>query len=86
VREIHEELGVGVQVGELVGDVVHNYPRKKIHLYAYLCRADSWDFTLTDHDDFKWVDDQTIGNHPLSAADRPLVASIFTRLNSQGSK
>jgi 8-oxo-dGTP diphosphatase len=36
-REIREELGVDVEVGELVYDTTHAYPDRTVALYFYRC-------------------------------------------------
>jgi mutator protein MutT len=36
-REVAEETGVAVRVGELVGALCHAYPDRRVALYAYLC-------------------------------------------------
>ncbi len=37
-RELREELGTEVDVGELFEEVVHRYPTKTVHLRFYVCR------------------------------------------------
>ena len=36
-RELHEELGCKVQVGQLYRDVVYEYPEKTVHLKFFIC-------------------------------------------------
>src|SRR5882724_1720135 len=36
-RELREELGIEVAVGELVDTVTHQYPEKTVHLKFYRC-------------------------------------------------
>lgn len=81
-REIWEELSVEIQVGEVAGEVVHSYPQRDIHLFAYHCEASSFDFILSDHKAFKWVNEAEIAHVLLAPADRPLVAPIFQRLKA----
>src|SRR6266853_2112638 len=37
-RELREELGIEVAVGELVESLTHNYPEKAVHLRFYRCQ------------------------------------------------
>src|SRR5664279_163788 len=37
VREIREELGVDISVGELFEEVTHAYPEKSVHLKFFIC-------------------------------------------------
>lgn len=36
-RELHEELGVRVAVGELIESIDHDYPGKSVHLRFFRC-------------------------------------------------
>lgn len=38
VREIQEELGLGIRVGSLLCKTLHEYPGKTIELHVYRCR------------------------------------------------
>ena len=37
VREVEEETGIGVRVGDLAVALCHSYPDRRVALYAYLC-------------------------------------------------
>lgn len=37
VREVEEETGIGVRVGDLAIAVCHRYPDRRVALYAYVC-------------------------------------------------
>src|SRR5438552_8056365 len=37
-RELREELGIEVEVGQLFETVTHEYPGKSVHLKFFLCR------------------------------------------------
>ncbi len=39
VREIREELGVEISVGELFEEVSHTYPEKSVHLKFFFCQV-----------------------------------------------
>jgi 8-oxo-dGTP diphosphatase len=36
-RELHEELGIDVNVGALYDSISHDYPEKSVHLQFFLC-------------------------------------------------
>ncbi len=38
VREIKEELGVKIEVGDLVAEVVHEYEKVNVHLITYMAK------------------------------------------------
>jgi 8-oxo-dGTP diphosphatase len=37
VREVDEETGIGVRVGDLAVALCHRYPDRRVALYVYLC-------------------------------------------------
>jgi len=37
-RELKEELGIDVEVGELFDQITHSYPERTVHLKFYRCR------------------------------------------------
>lgn len=70
IREVHEECGLTVMPGELLG-VYDGFPRigdtdcHVVRIY-FLCEAPSAEVTLSDdHDAFAWVDPTDLGNRIL---------------------
>lgn len=57
-RELKEELGVEIKVGEVCADVIHEYPDKVIRLRAFIAECDS-DPELIEHSEFQWIDINT---------------------------
>jgi mutator protein MutT len=75
-REIFEEIGIHIQVEEKIGENIHQYPGKKIHLHFYWAPVPNENFVLTEHDAFKYVNPWDLDIEILSAADRPVVEVI----------
>jgi len=55
IRELREELGIEVEVGELVESLTHAYPEKTVHLKFYRCRWKQHEPQLLGCQAFKWV-------------------------------
>lgn len=72
-REIHEELGVEIEVEEYIGETIHQYPTKKIRLNFYWAKAPSEPFTLIEHDGYQSVRPRDLDVMILSEADRAIV-------------
>ena len=72
-RELNEELGMKVNVGERLGVNVHQYETFSIKLIAYQCDFISATFELTDHDEYRWVTIETLTDYDLAPADIPLL-------------
>ena len=75
-RELEEELGIVVNVGEFFMENCHHYGGKIIHLKAYLCEHVSGDIILNDHDQFEWVDKSEFGNYKFAPADIPFINAL----------
>jgi len=76
VREIREELGVAIAVGELFEEVRHDYPEKSVHLKFFLCRLLSGEPQALDCAAVKWVDKAGLGAHEFPAADAGLLEML----------
>ena len=81
VREIFEELGLTVTVGELVGENVHEYPTIRVRLVAFVCTAENRDPLATEHDALRWVDSTELSELTWAAADVPLLRVVAARLS-----
>lgn len=73
VREIQEELGVVIQVGDFVGENLFRYPTKQIRLLLFECQILQGTIQLTEHDALQWLRAEEIPTADLSEADRPFV-------------
>ncbi|MDY6873034.1 MAG: A/G-specific adenine glycosylase [Chloroflexota bacterium] len=72
-REIREELGVEVQVGEAFGVYKHAYTHFKITLNAFLCTLrDGTDPQPIECDELIWVDPAALGSYPMGKVDRQI--------------
>ena len=75
-REILEEFGVAIRVGQYLASNAHDYGDFKIELLAYRARFVKGKFELTDHDQIAWVSKAELKNYDLAEADIPLVEKI----------
>jgi 8-oxo-dGTP diphosphatase len=76
-REIEEEFGVHAQVGEYLGDNVHDYGEKIVRLMAYEVAVEEDIHQSTDHDLIEWVELSLMGDYPLAPADVPLLQYLW---------
>ncbi len=75
-REILEELGVGIAVGELVEDVVHQYEHVKVHLITFIAKIVNGEMVLKDHDEVRWMQRGKLYELEWAPADVPTVERI----------
>ena len=76
VREIREELGVKISVGELFEEVRHDYPEKSVHLKFFLCELIAGEPQALDCAAVKWVDQAGLGAQEFPAADAQLLERL----------
>jgi len=76
VREIREELGIEIEVGEILESLAHAYPEKTVHLKFYRCRWKQREPRAVDCLAFKWVSAAELGDYEFPAADARLLARL----------
>ncbi len=81
-RELREELGIEVEVGEEIALVEHSYPDVRITLHAFSCRHIGGEPRAHRCADWKWVKPEELVKYQLSPADRRL--SSLLEGNFQG--
>ena len=75
-REIHEELKLNIIAGELYYTVEHQYPDFHITMHAFICHSDSFDITLTEHIETRWLNPDELGGLDWAEADIPIVRKL----------
>jgi 8-oxo-dGTP diphosphatase len=75
-REIKEELGIGINVGDFFMENEHHYGEKIIRLQAFECEHVSGDITLSDHDQIAWITRTEFKNYDFAPADLPFIKSL----------
>lgn len=83
VREVEEETGIAIEVGELAVALCHDYPDRRVALHAYLCRPlrpvapVRW---------ARWAAPDEIARLPMPEANAGLLAAIRFLLDSDSTK
>lgn len=76
-REIREELGIEIEVGEVVEVVSHTYEDRHIVLIGYKCRYLSGTVQLLDVHDVRFVQPDQLLKFDLAPADIPIVERLL---------
>lgn len=76
VREIQEELGVTIAVGELFEDLSHVYPEKAVHLQFFICALVSGEPSPLDCAAVKWIAKAQLDAHQFPPADARLLDKL----------
>jgi mutator protein MutT len=76
VREIREELGVEISVGELFEEVSHTYPEKSVNLKFFICQLIGGEPQPLDCAALKWIGKSELADHQFPAADAQLLEKL----------
>src|SRR6266403_4621480 len=68
-RELREELGIEVTVGELVETLTHEYPEKTVHLRFFRCAWLRHEPQALGRVDFAWVSREQLEQYAFPEAD-----------------
>lgn len=82
VREIKEELGIDIMVGDFLCSVKHLINcQYAIELFAFKAVALSHKFRLKDHDEIKWVNIEDLQTYNFFEPDRVIVKALVDKLH-----
>ena len=76
VREIREELGVDISVGELFEEIFHDYGEKSVHLKFFICKILSGEPQPLDCAAVKWIEKSRLAAQAFPAADALLLEKL----------
>ena len=79
-REIREEVGIEVEVGDQFAQVDHAYTHFKITLHAFLCRLTSGTAASTNGEPVKWVSLAELEAYAFPKANRHVIDRLHERL------
>ena len=82
-RELHEELGIIVDVGELVQSVQHAYSHFRITLYAFRCTIVAGTPTSSTHLPVRWISLSDLGNYAFPRANRRILDALVQALTQE---
>ena len=81
-RELAEELGVDVAVGEALEPVVWHYDRGPIRLLPYLCAIAGGIMHAREHDEVRWCAPAEFDELEWAEADLPVIDGLRRHLAS----
>lgn len=78
-REIQEELGVDIVVGEKLCVTEHDYPAFHLTMHCYLCTLADGKIELREHKSAVWLKPQELDTPNWLPADREVVGILSRR-------
>lgn len=76
LRELQEELGITVRVGQGLEPVTHSYPAFKVTLYPFLCDQPQGSIILHEHSDACWLEPNELPELDWAEADLPIISQL----------
>ncbi|MCA9395573.1 MAG: (deoxy)nucleoside triphosphate pyrophosphohydrolase [Candidatus Omnitrophica bacterium] len=76
IREIKEELGIGIAVGDLFASVSHRYETFDIYLRVYLASIISGKIVPSENQEYLWADPDDFDRFTFVEADYPIVKRL----------
>ena len=81
-RELKEELGITVMLGEELITVDHAYSHKKLRFVVHLCTWESGDPQPLASQQVRWVRPEDLGNYAFPAVNARIIEALLGRLAS----
>lgn len=78
IREIKEELGVNIKVGELIDTIEYDYPTFHLSMNCFWCIIVSGKIVLKEASDSKWLDKYELKSVNWLPADISLIEKLAT--------
>ena len=79
-RELHEELGVNVRVGELIEELSHTYPERTVFLKFFVCQLEQGEPQPIGCAAIRWVEKDGLLEREFPAADAKLLKKLRAKI------
>ncbi|MBI3880894.1 MAG: 8-oxo-dGTP diphosphatase MutT [Verrucomicrobia bacterium] len=83
-RELREELGIEVRVGEVIESIAHDYPEKSVHLEFFRCALESGEPQPLGCHAVAWVTAGELADYEFPAADARLLEKLRSNTSLWG--
>jgi len=76
VREIHEELAIEIELGQLFEEIIHDYPEKTVRLKFFLCRLAKGEPKAIGCAAYEWAALESLAKREFPPADGRLLRRL----------
>ncbi len=84
IREIREELDLGIAVGDSLAVLEYDYPAFHLSMQCFWCRITEGTPVLKEHADARWLGAEDLDSVDWLPADRALIGQIRAALSGFG--
>jgi A/G-specific adenine glycosylase len=79
-REIDEELGISIEIGNSLGVYRHAYTHFRVTLHAFCCRLANGDQPKAlQAQELRWVDPEMLSRYPMGKIDRQIASHLLEK-------
>jgi 8-oxo-dGTP diphosphatase len=82
IREIYEELNIGIDIIESLASNIHDYQSITIKLIPFICKHIKGEIALKEHANFKWLDKDELLDLDWADADIPILHDYLNYKNA----
>ncbi len=75
-REIREELDTEIVIDRFLRTVEYDYPKFHLKMHCFLCRIESGELTLLEHEAARWLSPDTIDSVDWLPADLMVIDDV----------
>jgi len=79
IREVREELAVGIGIGPALPVATHAYPDFTVTLYPFVCSLHDGEMNLHEHRAVRWMEPERMNELEWAEADLPVIAEYLSR-------
>ena len=79
IRELDEELGISVKIGQKLTSITHDYPDFSIYMHCYICETDEFSGELTEHIAYAQLKPHELDQLDWIEADKPIVTLLMEK-------
>lgn len=84
IREIREELDLGIAVGDPLAVLEYDYPAFHLSMQCFWCRITEGTPVLKEHADARWLGAEDLDSVDWLPADRALIGQVRAALSGFG--
>ena len=77
-REIQEELGIDISIGELLCTTEYDYPSFHLTMHCYLCSIETGEIELREHKSAQWLSGKALDTLEWLPADKEVIEKLNT--------
>jgi 8-oxo-dGTP diphosphatase len=86
VREVMEELGISIHVGEALTLRTHRYPAFTVTLRPFICSIIEGEIVAAEHAALAWMEPEKLHLLDWAEADWPIIAEYQKRVAGRGGR